>query len=94
MSFKEQLEDDLLVFYNSAEFAVPALYKGNFIPVMFTEEFEVESIKQKMITVRTVDMPNIEMEDTMEINGLVYTVGNHEFKDETQLERVVGIWSQ
>jgi hypothetical protein len=94
MSFKKQLESDIDVFYDTDEFGVTALYNGAEISVIFTDQFEVQSEQHKMITVRSVDVPNITLGETLEINGITYTIDNFEFKDETQLERVVSIWSE
>lgn len=93
MNFKEQMKTDLNVFYNNEEFATAALYKDNFISVIFTDEYEVQSLNHKMMTVRSKDVPDIGENETLQIEGITYIIDNFEFKDETKLEMVVGVFT-
>ncbi|MGB3751877.1 MAG: hypothetical protein WA945_09945 [Arcobacteraceae bacterium] len=94
MNFKEQLEEDLSIFYNNEEFATTALHNENEITVIFDEAYEVESSKNKSITVRSSEGEAIEDGDRLEIEGITYTVQISEYKDDTNLEMIIGIWSE
>ena len=94
MNFKEQLEADLSIFYNNEEFATTALHNENEITVIFDETYEIESSKTKTITVRSFEGESIEDGDLLEIEGINYTVQISDYKDDTKLEMILGIWSE
>lgn len=91
MNFKEQLKKDLDVFYNTEEFAVAALYKDKEIPVIFTDEYEIEGIEGDKITVKADDIPNIQEGDIFTIDGADRECINFEYTDKDKLEILVAL---
>ena len=94
MSLFETIKDDLSIFYNSEEFATTALFNEVEITVIFDDSYEVESSKNKTISVRTFEGESIKDGDVLEIESISYTVQNFEYKDDTKLEIIFGIWSE
>ncbi len=72
MTFKEMRIADLAVIYNTEEFAINATYKGGEIPVLFENDYEVESISNKVISTPTAGVLDIKSGDKFVIDGQNY----------------------
>ena len=72
MSLKETIKADLKVFYNTDEFALSATYNGEKIPVLFENDYEVETISNKTISTPTSGVLNVKSGDRFEIDGINY----------------------
>ena len=72
MTFKEMQIADLTVIYNTDEFAKEATYKGNKVPVLFENNYEVEAISNKVISTPTSGVLDIKSGDKFVIDGINY----------------------
>jgi len=91
MGFKEQVQADLGIFYNTDEFAVNALYKQNEISVIFEDDEEVGNTKEKLVSAISADVNGLALGDTFEIETITYEVFNFDFKDNTKLEMLIAL---
>jgi hypothetical protein len=91
MNLKEQLSNDLDIFYNSNEFGVVATYKTNEIVVIYEEDVEINNTENRVISGKASDFNTIAIGDIIEIEGVSYEIYNFEFKDNYKLEYLIGL---
>jgi hypothetical protein len=80
-TFKDDLTNDLDIFFNSEEFAVDVTYNAATIQGIFDAEFSsavegemgVESTVPQVL-LKTSDVPSVAHNETMTINSVVYKV--------------------
>jgi len=91
MSFKQILQDDLDVFYNSDEFGVPAVFNAKEIVISFLEDEEISGSEQTIISAKSSDVVGVDVGSIISIDGIEYKVTNFDDKDSTKLEQLIAI---
>lgn len=89
MSFKDDLEADLGVFYDSNEFAFKGLIKGREISLLFRKDIEIENIKEQVIRVRTFEVSDLSIGDKITINNKNYKCLHFKNDDDSQTTIVI-----
>jgi len=75
MTFKEQLEADLPIFFNVDEFATPATYKTATVNVhRFVESNDFGDMFYTRIVGKVVDFLGIAVGDLIDVDGKSYAV--------------------
>lgn len=91
MSFKQDMVDDLSVFYNTKEFAISVLYKTEAIPALPVEDMEISDTREMVISCVSSDVLDIESGDIFTIDEKEYEVINFDFKDKYELETIIAL---
>lgn len=86
MSFKNDMQTDLTIFYDANEFAYLAQYKGNNISILFEEEPDFVETEGKNITIRCSEVSALETGDEITIDSQNYKIQNYDYKDKSKLE--------
>lgn len=90
MSFKQILEQDLEVFYNTSEFAQTAFYENEEVAILFQDDIEIEDSSKKLIKVQAKDFSsNINEGQNLIINNENFEILNFDFVDSSKLEYLV-----
>jgi hypothetical protein len=94
MSFKEDMQEDLDIFYDADEFAYLAQYKTTTntteIPVNIRDGLEFESIDISVISAKTSDVTNLEVGHLFTINKIQFKCLNFEHQIDG-LETIINI---
>ena len=83
------IANDMDIFYDIEDFATPAIYKGESIPVLFSKDYEVDGISDVVITVRKSDIPVLKKKEILNINSLDYKIIAIDTDPENELEYIV-----
>lgn len=89
MSLKEDMLEDLDIFYDTDEFATSAQYKDNDISILFQEDLELFGTEKISISIPSSN--GISMGDKITINSILYEILNFEYKDDSELEYLVAL---
>ena len=73
MSINTLIEDDLQLIYDEL-YDDKALYKGNSISLFFSNDYEIQSAKERVITVQSKDVVGLSNSDTITIDNVVHKV--------------------
>ncbi|MGB7402698.1 MAG: hypothetical protein WA916_08955 [Arcobacter sp.] len=91
MSLKKDMQTDLNVFYDTEEFACLAFYGEVEFRAIFINNFEIQGLLGKAISILASEDPGIKEDDIITIDGESFEVNNVDFKDDTKLEKVIGL---
>jgi len=91
MNFKQQMAEDLKIFYNADEFAIAVLYNGVTIQALNVDDMEVSDTEQFVLSFISSDVANISQGSQMSIDDIVYEVSNFDFKDNSKLETLIAL---
>lgn len=89
MALRDIFKADLAVFYNTAEFAEEAFYKGEKIAFLYRKDIEVENIKEKVIKTQISNVSSLKIGDIFTINGSDYKCLNFDNEDVFQINIVI-----
>lgn len=73
MGLNTLIENDLQLIYDEL-YDVKALYKNVSLSVFFSDDYEVQSSKEKVITAQSKDVAEISNSDIFTIGGIDYKV--------------------
>jgi len=89
MSLRESIVSDLPNIYKELADA-QVTFKGNQIYAFFDDNYDVESIRQKVLRVQESDVVGITNADTIDIGGVAHKVIMFE-KTADGLEMIIGV---
>ena len=89
MSLRESIVQDLPHIYKELADA-QVVFRGSSIYAFFDDNYDVESMRQKVLRVQEGDVAGITNDDTIEIDGVAHKVIMFE-KTADGLEMIVGV---
>jgi len=89
MSINTLIEEDLQLIYDEL-YDDKALFKGKSIGVFYANDYDISSVREKVVTVQTKDVIGISNSDIFTINSIDYKVITFSLTSDAK-ETIIGL---